>query len=173
MLNSRFNVDALRRIDAHLLLDQIPALGADIVRDREVASRDLLAQLNLVHTRPRELADDHHIQDHAEAPDVGPPRVVRRPDERLGRGVAHRPAGRRDKILRARSDRESEIRELDPAAGVAKDVLGLEVSVGKAQRVEVPEGRREATGDYRSLALGEKLPLDNVVVKLAVRAVLE
>ena len=104
--------------------------------------------------RERSLADERLREDDPERVEVGSPVDVAVPLDLLRRHVLRRP----EKLRRARQaraplgPREAEVGELDVAALVEEQVLGLQVAVDEPGRVHRLEGARDLGADDGRLA---------------------
>ena len=127
--------------------------------------------VELVHLRPpgeqRRAAGEELGHDAAERPRVDARVVVHGPQDQLRRAVPqrrHPGRVRRAAGTRVRRARQPEVADLDAAAAVEEDVVGLEVPVQEAARVHRGRALQEPPHHAARVGLRERPPLGAVVL---------
>ena len=134
----------------------------------------LLEEQLLLVGREGAAAREDHVEEHAEAPQVGALAVgcavvvVVVPREHLGRDVVGRAAEPRELPVGLPEPRVPEVDELHVAAICAdeEDVLGLDVSVHDVERVQVVDGEKDLCKEVCRLRLRVAALLDDAVEEL-------
>mmetsp|Transcript_14892 Transcript_14892/g.42748 ORF Transcript_14892/g.42748 Transcript_14892/m.42748 type:complete len:332 (-) Transcript_14892:341-1336(-) len=135
----------------------------------EVALEDGLGYLEVVRAAERWPAEQQHVADDPQAPQVALAGVLPRQD--LGAGVVQRTAGHVQRLVgRAQALREPEVYQLQSVVALQlaiHPVLQLEIPVHYAVAVEIVQRLQHLKHDVGSVALMVHLPLAEPAVQLA------
>ncbi len=164
---------------AQQAFEQVDGFQTEELGEVDLSVDDLLVQLLDVLVVEGQAADEHVVERHACAPQVGLFWFVVLTRDHLvsrlyfGRRVARRPTGRLKSRFFLVDVPQAEVDELDVAFGVDQDVLRLDVSVDDACRVEVLDGGKDLpevlAGDF---FCASRLDVEELAER-AVRAELE
>mmetsp|Transcript_100495 Transcript_100495/g.313200 ORF Transcript_100495/g.313200 Transcript_100495/m.313200 type:complete len:517 (-) Transcript_100495:142-1692(-) len=165
---------SLVRVDGHELLHQALCLRRHVVPHGHIelipSPSDLLIEASVVVIEGRDTAE-HDVENHTQAPHVHgfpvrcrlAPKALPVGADDLGREVAGR-AAECAAVLRLRAaPREAKVRELGAALGREEDVLGFDVAVHHALRVQEGHGAAELAKEAPCLRLRQVPPADNGV----------
>lgn len=175
MIDKLLHCDSFFRIDLKQIVEQTNTIRTQPRWYLILARLNLLVQQIYIVVVEGQVAAKKSIQEHAHAPQVGLGAQIRATAHQLGRCIRRRAATRAQEVLHAAAwfGAQAEIDELKALVVVEEEILGLEVSVSVAFRVNVGESRNDLTKEEARFGLGQAVFGDYVVEELAAGTIFE